>query len=445
MWVRRASALALALLVGGCGSAGMGQTRLAPIAAATALLLRPQSMSMLAGAAEIKHVVIIVQENRTPDNLFHGLPGADDDPPVQLSPVPLDAHFDLEHSHDAFEIEYDDGRMDGFDREPCREGDCPDHAAYGYVPQDEVEPYFELARTYTFADRTFQSNSGPSFPAHQYVLAGTSVLTSDDPEWYVADNAQTQSGVPGCDAPDDARVRLINIQTGEEDRWAYPCLEHAALTDLVDQAGLTWRYYEAAEQSHLWNAPGAVDHIRHSPEYAQDVVSPPSRFFDDLASKGLASVTWITPTAAQSDHAGGNDGTGPSWVASIVNAIGKSPYWDSTVIFITWDDWGGWYDHVKPQQFDAYELGFRVPLIVVSPYAKRGYVSHVQHEFGSILHFTEEVFNLGSLGYTDERADDLSDCFDFMAPPHPFVAVRAPLTAAYFESQPVDNTVPDDE
>ena len=120
------------------------------------------------------------------------------------------------------------------------------------------------------------------------------------------------------------------------------------------------------------------------------------------------------------------NGSGPDWVASVVNAIGESPYWNSTAIFIVWDDWGGWYDHVQPQQFDNYyELGFRVPLVVVSPYAKRGYVSKVQHEFGSILAFSEETFGIpkGSLGTTDVRADDLSDCFDFTQRPRTFTPI----------------------
>jgi len=301
-----------------------------------------------------------------------------------------------------------------------------------------------VARRCVLADRVFQTNEGPSFPAHQYLLAGTSVLVGGG-LWYVAENAHTQEGVPGCEAPSDAWVQLIEIETGDEGRTAYPCLEHAALTDLVDKAGLSWRYYEVRTQSHLWDAPGAIRHIHDSPEYARDVIAPPSKFFDDLASGSLAAVTWITPTAAASDHAGINDGTGPSWVASIVNAIGKSPYWDSTAIFITWDDWGGWFDHVTPPKYNAYELGFRVPLIVVSPYAKRGYVSHVEHEFGSILRFTEEALNLGSLGYTDARSDDLSDCFDFHGPPQPFAAIDAPLNAEYFESRRPDHRVPDND
>jgi phospholipase C len=129
----------------------------------------------------------------------------------------------------------------------------------------------------------------------------------------------------------------------------------------------------------------------------------------------------------------------------VVNAIGNSQYWNDTAIFITLDDWGGWYDHVKPPQYNAYELGFRVPLIVVSPYARPGYVSHVQHEFGSILKFIEGTFALGSLGYTDARADDLSDCFDFTQAPLTFRTIASKRRASYFQRLPPDGRPIDDD
>jgi len=154
-------------------------------------------------------------------------------------------------------------------------------------------------------------------------------------------------------------------------------------------------------------------------------------------------VSWVIPTGANSDHANTLSNSGPSWVASVVNAIGTSRYWNSTAVFVTWDDWGGWYDHVPPQIFNSYELGFRVPLIVISPYAKPGYVSHVPHEFGSLLRFTEEQFGLGSLGYTDARADDLADCFNFAQAPLPYKTVPVRYTKqelmARWSFSPPDN------
>jgi phospholipase C len=411
------------------------------------------SDALVLGSGKIRHVVIIVQENRSVDNLFHGLPGADtvsggrgeSDAGVALHPVSLTAKYDLVHSHRAFLTEYDGGGMDGFTSEACNWGACPRDAAYGYVPRSEVTPYFRMAETYAFADRMFQTNAGPSFPAHQYLIAGTSRIAADS-TLYAAENAHTPDNhsTGGCDSPPGSTVELIDIVTGVEGDTTFPCFDHPTLFDLLDARGLSWNYYQPHVYAGLWDAPDAIRHIRYGPDYA-NVISPPKRFLTDIDNKGLAAVTWIMPTAAASDHAGITDGSGPSWVAALVNAIGESPYWNSTAIFVTWDDWGGWYDHVAPPQYDPYELGFRVPLIVISPYAKRGYVSHAQHEFGSVLKFTEETFGLGTLGYTDVRADDLSDCFDFSAPPAKFERIDAPLSAEYFENLPDDHRNPDDD
>lgn len=406
------------------------------------------------GSGKIRHVVIIVQENRSVDSLFHGLPGADtasSGPDAQghavpLAPVSLTAPYDIDHTHAGFLTEYAGGALNGFDRAHsvcttvCRP---PQLRAFVYVDPSEVRPYFALAETYTFADRMFQTNAGPSFPAHQYLIAGTSAVSEDSSE-LAAENPVTPRHQPtgGCDAVPGSLVRLIDPATGIESGEMFPCFDHPTLFDLLAASGLTWRYYDADVFAGLWDAPDSIRHIRYSSAY-RNVITPPQRFFTDLARGDLASVTYIIPNAAQSDHALVTDGSGPSWVASLVNAIGRSPFWNSTAIFVTWDDWGGFYDHVKPPQYNRYELGFRVPLIVISPYARRGYVSHVQHEFGSILRFVEEVFGLGSLGYTDDRADDLRDCFDFTGAPQPFAPVSAPLTTAYFRRLPPDRRSPD--
>jgi phospholipase C len=156
-------------------------------------------------------------------------------------------------------------------------------------------------------------------------------------------------------------------------------------------------------------------------------------------------VSWVIPSGPESDHAQQNDGSGPSWVASIVNAIGNSSYWSNTAIFIAWDDWGGWYDHVPPKIVNSYEYGFRVPLIVVSPYAKPAYISHVPHDFGSILKFIEQTFNLPSLGYADAPADNLSDCFDFTQTPLTFQNIPASLQADHFLNDRRPPADPDDD
>jgi phospholipase C len=175
---------------------------------------------------------------------------------------------------------------------------------------------------------------------------------------------------------------------------------------------------------------------------AANVVSPSTQVLTDVNKGKLADVVWVMPTRDASDHPGSNDGSGPSWVGSVVNAIGNSQYWNNTAIFITWDDWGGFYDHVKPKVYNSYELSFRVPMIVVSPYAKSHYVSHVQYEFGSILRFTEETFGLPSLHTTDARANDLSDLFNFSQQRLRFKPVKTKYGPAYFLRHP--STGPED-
>ena len=399
--------------------------------------------------SKIQHVVIIVQENRTPDNLFHGLPGADiansgldtSGNTITLQPIPLDDPYDLDHSHKGFLAMYDGGKMDGANTVKASCGtNCPyPNPQYGYVPATDNAPYMQMAMQYTFGDRMFETNEGPSYPAHQFIFSGTS-----EPEvgsdLLVSENPGAQAGEPGCLSTEQAQVAAID-PSGSETQTVVSCFEHETLSDLLDAKGLSWRYYAASTKG-IWVAPNSIAHIQSGPDWA-NVVTPPAQVLNDIADGQLPQVSWVTPTAAESDHAKSNNGTGPSWVASVVNAIGQSPYWNNTAIFIVWDDWGGWYDHVKPQIFGSYELGFRVPLIVISPYAKPGYVSHVQHEFGSILKFTEATFNTGSLGFTDARADDLSDCFNFSQTAQPFRAIRARYSADYFRRLPPDPRDPD--
>ncbi len=152
---------------------------------------------------------------------------------------------------------------------------------------------------------------------------------------------------------------------------------------------------------------------------------------------------WVTPTCANSDHAGCYSDTGPSWVASVVNAIGESKYWGSTAIFIFWDDYGGWYDPAPPAYVDYDGLGFRLPMLVISPYAKKGYVSHVHYEHGSILKFIEDQLGLERLSASDRRANSPArDCFDFNEPLRKFKKIVAPYDAEFFLHQPPDLSHP---
>jgi phospholipase C len=418
---------------------------------------------------KIAHVVIIFQENRTPDNLFHDpvlmSRGADiassgknsSGQTIQLTPVPLVTEYDLGHGHHAFLDEWDNGAMDGADKVavgcPPENPNCaPPNPWFQYVQASDVQPYFTLAETYTFGDRMFQTNQGPSFPAHQYIISGTSAITEKS-NFNASENpTNTDQQQTGCIAPPDAVVKIIDTTNSDpnsnETQTIYPCFEHPALTDLLDAKSINWKYYTPRAGS-IWTGPNAIQHMcgPDAPppngmncvgaEWKNHVVISTKQVLDDISHGNLAAVSWVIPTNNSSDHAGGNDGSGPSWVASVVNGIGTSQYWKDTAIIITWDDWGGWYDHVPPPMIhNSYEWGLRVPLIVVSPFAKAAYISHVNHDFGSILKFIEKIFGLSEIdpavGYADSRSDDLSDCFDFNQTPLPFTPVAAPFDAQYF-------------
>jgi phospholipase C len=398
-----------------------------------------------------KHVVVIFQENRTPDNLFHGFPNADiadsgvnsAGQSIPLTQIDLANDYDLSHAHPAFVDMYDGGKMDGADKIPisCVAGavSCPPpNPQFMYVNPSEVQPYFQLGEQYTFGDRMFQTNQGPSFPAHQFIIAGTSAPAASS-DLFASENP---FGGAGCVAAVGSLVTLID-PLGNENQQIYPCFEHPTLMDLLDVQMVTWRYYAPSAGS-IWTGPNAIQHIRSGPDWA-NVIIPQTQVLTDILNGQLAQVTWVIPDGADSDHAASNKGTGPSWVASIVNAIGTSQYWSDTAIIITWDDWGGWYDHVAPSIYDSYEYGFRVPLIIVSPYTKQGYVSHVTHDFGSILKFIEEIFKLPSLGYADARADDFSDCFDLSQTPITFQAIPAKVDKNFFLTVKRPFTPPDDD
>jgi len=437
----------------------------------------------LTTAAVIQHIVVIFQENRSTDNLFHDpvliSRGADIassginslGQTIPLTPIDLGTaganpqNYDLAHSHTAFVSMFDGGKMDGADLIVCvPAAECPPvahpNAQFMYVNPSDVQPYFAMAEQYTFADRMFQTNEGPSFPAHQFILAGTSAPTATSTLFDAENPTHNEAG---CTAPLTSTAVMIDA-TGSETNQPpqYPCYEHPTLTDLLETKGVTWRYYAPGPGS-IWTAPNAIEHMCQEqsisgtltctgPEWTGNVIIPSKQVLVDIANGQLAQVSWIIPDGLSSDHALINDGSGPSWVTSIVNAIGSSPYWANTAIIITWDDWGGWYDHVPPKIINdgvswgsGYVYGFRVPLVVVSPYAKAAYISHIPHDFGSILKFVETTFNLPSLGYADAPADDLSDCFNLTQSPLAFQVIPAPLDAAHFINDNHPFTDPDDD
>lgn len=384
----------------------------------------------------VQHVVVIMQENRSFDHLFNGFPGADTvttgmnyGTPVTLQVTPLGNGSDIGHNHTNWWTEFDGGLMDGF-------GTQGTLLPYSIISPTETVPYWTLASNFTLGDRMFQSNTGPSFVAHQYMIAGQSDLASEDPD----------NGIWGCGAPSGTLVPQVG-PNGTDLPGVYPCFDYMTLADLMDAKGVTWKYYAPSaaggDAGYGYSAYQAIQQIYFGPDWTANVISPETQVLTDIANGNLPQVTWIVPSFNNSDHPG-SPAQGPDWVASIVNAIGQSPLWNSTVIFISWDDWGGWYDHVVPQQVDSMGLGFRVPVIVVSPFAKHGYISHTQHTSAGFLLYTEEVFGLPSLGTRDNGADDFNDCFDYMQSPVPYVPVKTNHAVKFFLDQKPSGP-PDDD
>ena len=469
--------------------------------AGTLLLVGAGTIGAFAQIPGFQHVVVIVQENRTPDNLFQGLcvPPYGSANPCSTSPtasqydiqtgnwlnkksstgvtqpstVALANKYDLSHAHSAFTVMCDADsvtgacKMDGAGSVACS-GRCPTKPQFRFVDNSTgiLNPYLDLATQYGWANYMFQTNQGPSFPAHQFIISGTSAPSAGS-NLFASGNPNAHGGTPdaGCYAAVGTTVALIDPAGSESSNDPiYPCFEHQTLTDLLEAKGNTWRYY-TPNGGGIWTGPNAIEHIcgpNATPpnatacvgsDWTNNVVLNQKRILTDITNNQLQDVSWVIPNGQDSDHAGTAGLSGPSWVASIVNAIGNSPYWANTAIFITWDDWGGWYDHVPPPQVlvncaqwgCGYVYGFRVPLIVVSPYAKAQYISHTQHDFGSILKFVETTFSLGSLGYADVAADDFSDCFDLNQTPLPFRTIPSALNAQYFLNDKTPPTDPDDD
>lgn len=441
-------AAAIAAVLAACG----GNAALMPAGGQ----LAPSGGAVPASSGKIKHVVIVVQENRSFNNLFMGFPGARTakygydsyGDRIKIRPVVLETDWDIDHSASAFfkacngsgRIPGTHCKMNGFNLEyaGCTgSGRCPiKHPQYAYVPYTETKPYFDIGKQYVLADEMYASNfDASSFVSHQYIISGQALSAVDYPD-----------GPWGCPGGNYDTIAEVGPQRQIPDGDEVVCWDPTTLADELDSAGISWAYYAQSYSGFpgLWSAYQAINHIYYGPDWTKDVISPPSQFLTDVKRGKLRTVSWVTPTCADSDHAGCGSKNGPSWVASLVNAVGQSKYWDSTAMFIFWDDYGGWYDPKPPAYVDYDGLGLRLPMLVVSAYAKQGYVSHVHYEHGSILKFVEDQFGLARLAASDKRANSPGkDCFDFKAPPRKFKKIPSPRGIDYFLHEPPDRRPPD--
>ncbi len=477
--------------------------------------------------SQITHVVVIVQENRTPDNLFHflsplcsipngarGLSACTPNPvtpscydispcglsnesgsvvPIPLTGFPMTGSTDPAHSHKAFSQMCDPDPANGY---ACRNDGAwqiqqkvKSQNSYEYIlnqavtnydgsPGHLLDPYLTFAEQYGWANFMYQTNQGPSYPAHQFIFSGTSARSAaeDANSTFMSENFSPAETNTGCLASAKATTRLLSPIVGTLGEGCIPydddsvqecpltnsvlarpnhpvgsfCANKPTMGSVLDARAITWKYYAPSAGS-IWTAPNSIQSIC-VPEFTEtgalactgkewnanvDIANKGTDILGDIANCKLSSVSWVIPNGHWSDHAGENSDYGPSWVAAIINSIGQNPvcaartadagqtFWKNTAIVVTWDDWGGWSDNQPPIppkglpctsndcQAD-YQYGFRVPLIVVSAYTPRGYISNSTYDFGSILRTIEGIYGIseGELGFADARSStDLSTFF----------------------------------
>jgi phospholipase C len=363
----------------------------------------------------IKHIVFIIKENHSYDNLFARFPGGDGtttamkgDRQVPLGITPDHLSFDINHGGDAALNAVDNGQMDEFYQLGGAIQFGHDYADSAYV-QKEIPSYWTYATKYALADHFFSTIMGPSFPNHLVTIAGTS--------GGVVDNPHGPETTPswGCDATQGTKVEVKSL-TGRVS-YAKPCFNFTTIADEADASGVSWRYYAASPGTtgYIWAAFDAIQHIRDGPAWSQADV-PFSQFSHDVAQGNLPAITWLTTSLENSEHPPASMCIGENWTVDQIDAIMRSPLWSSTAIVLTWDDFGGFYDHVPPPVINDIAFGPRVPTIVISPYARTAFVDHTTYDFNSVLRFIEDVFHLPYLP-SYAPVPSIAGMFDFSQPP----------------------------
>jgi phospholipase C len=404
----------------------------------------PQAAPTLTGIHKIQHVVVIMQENRSFDSYFGTYPGADGIPglaghPGTLPCVPDPAAHTCDkpfhekslvngggpHYKDAGLADVNGGKMNGFVRilesvkqaggcvgenPSCSSGARQD--VMGYHTADEIPNYWAYAKNFVLQDRMFQSDLSWSAPSHLYMVSGWSARcsTHNDPMSCVNEDQKQpflQSYVPGGKPP-----------LGPDYAWT-------DITYLLHRAGVSWGYYvfpgtepdcaddqatcravpQGARTPGIWNPLPFFDTVRSDGELGN--IQAIHRFYTAARDGTLPAVSWVSPADAVSEHPPSSVGVGEDYVTGLINTIMKGPDWDSTAIFLAWDDWGGFYDHVRPPKADQNGYGLRVPGLVISPYAKQHYVDHQTLSFDAYLKFIEDDFLSGQRlnPRTDGRPD----------------------------------------
>ena len=403
-------------------------------------------------AQPVEHVFIILMENHTYDNYFAGFPNPDGDPPITVGRgfagaaipllVPDDQKWSAgDSSWSVCHTDWNFGLMNGFlqgAHQPGRDatsifqldwnelffgasGTNAAYVSYGLTPavgHERLFYYWWLAERGVLCDRFFCGAFGESLPSTLCLLTATpgGVISNPDPL---------------------GRFAVLDAATGSvfhQDRLS-PLEVPTSLPNLIENAGLAWTWFQELSSETfdevLSRTPlnlslplNCLDCARALPDFEERRIETPR--LDDRLGRYLAHgwgahVNWIRPTNVNSDHPSvGSIYDGQLWVWKVLNAIGHSALWERSAVFLTWDDYGGFYDHVPPPRIDSFGYGFRVPCVVVSPFARTGVVQHQVRSFDSILKFCERIYGLPAMNARDASADDFMDAFDFTQPPRPY-------------------------
>lgn len=364
------------------------------------------------GPGPITNVIFIVQADRSFNDLFATFAGADTalrgftraNRIVALKARPLAAPRCAEDGYTSpaanFAIAYNGGKMNGWDSLDRSNPLCP----YTYVRFSDTKPYWNLAKAFTISDKTFSSTHFGGFVDLQYMIAGSTRIA---PGTYVI--GQTTS--LGCDAP--AGTTSIVWHNGRIERnGPFPCFAYPTIANLLDARHVSWKWYAAPNSP--WNPWEYNKYVRRGPDWKRNVSIPETNVLSDLKNGTLPSVSWVTPSLANSDFPVSRSSGGPAWVQSVVSAVQHSKYWSHAAIVVVWDDAGegAFYDPVPPPEVSYFGPGFRVPLLAISPFARTGYVAHaVFQNGGSTLRFVEQNWKLGTLGTTDVSSTSVGELF----------------------------------
>ncbi|MEA2509678.1 MAG: hypothetical protein QOG21_1760 [Actinomycetota bacterium] len=434
----------LAVCLSGCSSTPHGLPPNTPVIARSPLPRTTPSSIDLRGIHKIKHVIVVMQENRSFDSYFGTFPGADGIPmragkPAPCLPTPnggacmspfhdpsLENAGGAHATTDAID-DIDGGRMDGFAKRAllgragclvlngtpfpaCNQVTAhPD--ALGYHDSREIPNYWTYARRFALQDHMFSSTLGPSLPAHLYMVSGWSASCSSvtDPMSCTSNNGLAGSLHPVTSGDFQyAWTDLTYLLHKNHVSWAYYVAPHS-LPDCDENIPMCTRPSLEPGTPSLWNPLPEFTTVIHNHQLGN--IQHHNAFFSAARAGTLPSVSWIVPNKQHSEHPPASVADGQAWVTRVVNAVMRSPDWKSSAIFISWDDWGGFYDHVVPPRVDRAGYGIRVPSLVISPYAKRHYIDHQVLSFDAYLKFVEDDFLHGARidPRTDGRPDSRPD------------------------------------